>query len=354
MVIKASKNDNPSGHDCAPGWGECSALNSPTYSAEWAAGSFALLKSGATIDPREAPMTAAGVEMALLDLELKAKGQSLAHYLQSRYLNPMVNEGITSATPRSAVGGSEPKKRVMAGAVVGLSDADSTSQSVDALVAEGYRRVKLKATPAHHSQLAAIRQRHPELELQLDGNGSFAASDVELLAELAAEHRLSAIEQPFAIDDYSSARALVAATSVPVLADEAATSLAAIIELHNRGALSGVVIKPSRLAGLAGAVEVLTWAGVKQVPVSLGGMLECGLGRHSLAALAGLGLDSVSGDLGPARRWLAADPWRDLVLENGEIEIPTSPGVAPSPDAELLERYTIDQASIALPTLSAT
>ena len=54
------------------GWGECSALNRPTYTSEWARGSFAaladLLSSARPAGPPLAPthpMAAAGIEMAL-------------------------------------------------------------------------------------------------------------------------------------------------------------------------------------------------------------------------------------------------------------------------------------------------
>ena len=51
------------------GWGECSALNEPGYTAEWAEGAFDLLRSGRPFDRFNAPMATAAIEMTMLDAE---------------------------------------------------------------------------------------------------------------------------------------------------------------------------------------------------------------------------------------------------------------------------------------------
>jgi len=63
------------------GWGECSALNEPGYTPEWAEGAFDLLRSGSAFDRTTAPMATSAVEMGLLDFELKQAGESLADRL---------------------------------------------------------------------------------------------------------------------------------------------------------------------------------------------------------------------------------------------------------------------------------
>ena len=57
------------------GWGECSALNAPTYTDEWAAGAYDRLTSGSPLARARHPMAVAAVEMALLDADLRAAGQ---------------------------------------------------------------------------------------------------------------------------------------------------------------------------------------------------------------------------------------------------------------------------------------
>ncbi len=77
------------------------------------------------------------------------------------------------------------------------------------------------------------------------------------------------------------------------------------------------------------------------VGASVGGMLECGLGRHALAAIGALDGFSITGDLSPASQWLSEDPWPDIEMVGPDIVVPTTPGVAPPPDQAVLERLTL-------------
>ena len=79
----------------------------------------------------------------------------------------------------------------------------------------------------------------------------------------------------------------------------------------------------------------------------IGGMLESGLGRHVLAALAPLPAFTLTGDLSPASRWLEDDPFQDISMRNGMIPAPTQPGIAGEPVANLLDRYTVRDTTIA-------
>jgi O-succinylbenzoate synthase len=118
--------------------------------------------------------------------------------------------------------------------------------------------------------------------------------------------------------------------------------------LRQAGAVSGVSIKPSRLGGLLPARDLHDGCVEMGLPATAGGMLETGLGRHALAALASLPGFTLTGDLSPAGRWLAADPWPDLEMGAGQIRVPTTPGVAPSPDPELIDRYTAKRSELTI------
>ena len=116
LVIVCAQTDH------GVGWGECSALNQPTYSSEWARQSFQVLAAG-TEGIDIAPMAAAAVEMALLDAELKAGGVSLAAHL-----------GATAT-------------HVPAGVVVGLGSIDEVLATVGALPRGGPLLPLLPADP---------------------------------------------------------------------------------------------------------------------------------------------------------------------------------------------------------------
>lgn len=316
VFVKATDNE---GHF---GWGECSALNAPGYTPEWAQGAFGMLTSGGPISAAAHPMAFAALEMASLDLQLRASSTSLASHL-----------GAT-------------KIAVTAGAVVGLGSIPDTLARMQKLVDYGYQRIKLKIGPGQIvDRTAAARKQFPNTELQLDANGSLGQSDLGDLASLA-DYGISVIEQPFKPTNADLTIRLREILDVPVFADEAIRTPA---QLAERDFYSGLVVKPGPSGGLALTSLLITSATNMGWTLSVGGMLESSLGRHALAALAATEPFSVTGDLSPARRWLLHDPWPDLEMSDGQIAIPDQPGVAPHPDAELLERFSLARGRVLRP-----
>ena len=61
VYVALHEADSP---DTVLGWGECSALNAPTYTAEWAEGAYEQLAAGRPIDASSHPMAAASCSYA--------------------------------------------------------------------------------------------------------------------------------------------------------------------------------------------------------------------------------------------------------------------------------------------------
>lgn len=298
------------------GWGECAALNEPTYTPEWAAGAYSMLTAHEPVDHAGSPLAAAALAMADLDASLRAQGRSLADHLGTA------------------------GRRVRAGAVVGLGSIDETVTAVDRLVQTGYRRIKLKVTPNHLADpIRAVTATYPGLEVQADANGSLTEVDVPALLA-ATQAGLRAIEQPFGVGDLDAAARLVATGEIQVVADEALTTPDDVERLAAAGAATAVTIKPPKLGGLAPALDALALAQAVGMGATIGGMLESGLGRHQLAALAGDPRLTLTGDVSPARRWLAQDPFEDLVMQGSEIVVPDRVGIAGDPDPDTMARFT--------------
>ena len=393
--------------DGSVGWGECSALNEIGYSNESAMSSFHALTGTRSPDPNKLPMAAAAIEMARLDLRLRKAGQSLAESLgvtQARQAKAETAVGTRREATVKAETAVAAKATVRAGAVLGLMPPERSVVLAGRLVKDGYRRIKVKISPDQVGIVPAVlRMTFPELEIQVDANGSLDESHMDQLIELA-ELGVTAIEQPFPVNRPELAAKLISRLAdqagpdfassdrgtdstdsgsgsgpgstdsgsrsgpgsrsgsgsgsgsgfnsasgptgrgdiaVAVVADEAAPTLEAAKLLLSQGALSGVSIKPPRLGGISRALELLAWCVGQGIPATAGGMLESALGRHSLAAFAANDGLSITGDVSPSRRWLAIDPWPDLQMSNGMIAVPTTPGVAPLPDQDLIEDLTV-------------
>jgi len=311
------------------GWGECSALNAPTYTAEWAADSFDRLTDwadgGELPDATTHAMAFAAIEMALTDAELRAQNLSLAQSL-----------GATNPTVR-------------AGATIGLHSVTDSVATAEKLIDAGYRKLKVKIDPTQvddvpHELTHVFEGRDDDpIEIHVDANGSLSEEHLMGLLGLTW-HGVSVIEQPFPTDRPDLAAELLLGTEALVTADEAVTTVADAQALLDAGALRGVAIKPPRVGGISAAHELLTWCRANRVGASLGGMLESGLGRHALAAFGAIDGFTITGDLSPAAQWLIDDPWPDIEMVGPDIVVPTTPGVAPLPDPALLERLTLRRA----------
>lgn len=320
VIVEAHE---PGDEAAGRGWGECSALNSAGYTSEWAAGSFAVLTAGTPVDPSTHPMAAAAVEMALLDWQLRQSGHSLSDQL-----------GTAGA-------------RARAGAVLGLNTIPAMLAEAHELFDAGYQRIKCKVAPGRLTEpIRAIHTELPGIELTIDANGSLGADDIAALVNVR-DLGVTAVEQPFAVGDNRSAQRLIGETDMQVIADEAVETSADVWALAQDQAATAIAIKPPRLSGLTATLQLLDEVALAGMGATIGGMLESSLGRHVLAALAPLAGFTITGDLSPAGRWLAQDPFDDITMIDGYIAAPAAIGIAGDPDMELLDRFTVQHQVIA-------
>jgi len=224
---------------------------------------------------------------------------------------------------------------------------------IEDLATQGYKRIKVKIAPGRTVvPIQAIRLSFPELELHVDANGSLQDQDLVSLVHMR-DLGVRVVEQPFAPGDHRAAARLVADTDLAVAADEAVQFPHDVDVLAADRAATAIVVKPSKLGGLRVALDVLDRIHVAGMHAIIGGMLESGLGRHVLAALAPLPAFTLTGDLSPASRWLHDDPFRDITMRNGQIAAPTRAGIAGEPFANRLERYTVRKATVTAPPVMA-
>jgi O-succinylbenzoate synthase len=318
------------------GWGECVAMSEPLYSYEFVDAAQAVIRdhlaprlgaldnlSAHRVGPALAPvkghpMAKAALEMAVLDCELKARGEPLAAFLGS----------VRDAVPSGVSVG-------IAGSVPELLD------TVAAYLDQGYMRVKLKIEPGWDVEpVRAVRERFgDDLLLQVDANTAYTLADARHLARLDA-FDLLLIEQPLAEDDVAGHSVLSGQMRTPICLDESITSAAAAVDAIGRGACSIVNIKAGRVGGYLEARRVHDVCAALGVPVWCGGMLETGLGRAANLALASLANFTLPGDISASDRYWHTDITTPFVLEEGRIRVPTGPGLGVSPDRDVLAEAT--------------
>lgn len=319
--------------DVGEGWGECSAFPTAGYSLE------TLDSAQSALEGLFIPALAAreiGEWREVRDL-LVGWGQSPAatHAIETA----VADAGLTSLgrSLSDDLGGTQ--SLVQVGVVVGFeADIETLVRVVAGYVADGYKRVKVKIRPGWDiAPLRALRSAFPSLALQVDANGSYSTSDVELLCGLE-EIDLLMIEQPFPANDLATHLELSEKSVTPVCLDESITSRAAAREAIDTGACSIVSVKPSMVGGLREAVAIHDLCLDAGVDLWCGGMLESGIGRAAALALASLPGFTLTADLSASARYFARDITEPFLLEGSALRVPNGPGIGVQvEDGALLE-----------------
>lgn len=270
-------------------------------------------------------MAKSGLEFAVWDLVARMQNISLAKLLGG-------------TRDKVAVGVSVPIRK----------DIPALLETVENYLADGYKRIKIKIKPGWDVEpTRAIRERWPDLLLQVDGNSIYHLSDAEHLKELD-QFDLLLNEQPLDHDDIFDHAKLAKILQTPICLDESIVS-----PDHARWALEmnacGVInIKPSRIGGLADSIKIHDMAQEAGIPVWHGGMLETGIGRATNVALASLPNFKLPGDISANARYFR----RDIVTnpftlnEDSTLTVPQGPGNGAIVDEDFLASVTQDYLEI--------
>jgi O-succinylbenzoate synthase len=258
--------------------------------------------------------------MALWDLEGKVKGKPLADLL----------------------GGSA--ERVAVGVSVGIQrDPEALLQTVEAYVADGYRRVKLKIKPGRDlGDVRAVRARYPDLLLQVDANSAYSLEEASVF-EAMDDLKLLLIEQPLHEDDLIDHSRLQSRLKTAICLDESILSARHARQALEIGACRVINIKAGRVGGLAEAVAIHDLCRARGAPVWCGGMLETGIGRASNLALASLPGFTLPGDISATDRYYLediAEP-RFTLNPDSTITVPTAPGLGVEIVTGALDHYSL-------------
>jgi O-succinylbenzoate synthase len=288
--------------DGLTGWGECVAGSGPWYSYETVETAWHVLRDflapavlGQEISQpadlvtrfsrmRGHAMARASLENAVWDLFGQAQGMSLAQMLG----------GVRPAVPVGVSVGIEPT-------------LDELLDQVAGYVAAGYARVKLKIKPGWDVQVVrAVRERWPDLALQVDANSAYTLADASRLAEMDA-FGLLLIEQPLHHDDIVDHAVLQRQLRTPICLDESIHSFEHARWALDIGACRIVNVKVGRVGGFTAAKQIHDLCAQRGVPVWCGGMLETNVGRAGNLALAALPNFTLPGDISASARYFQRD-----------------------------------------------
>jgi O-succinylbenzoate synthase len=315
--------------DGAVGWGECPTLPHRGYSGEttddaWAALTGGLAHEvvrGTPIGETRSPMAVGALRDAALDADLRARGRSLVEALG----------GIRRPLPMCRVSG-----------LPAPGDAAGAVGTIELGRGEALR--KFKVTPETLPGLRLVRERHPELPMAADANGSFLG--VDAVPPWLDDLGLAYLEQPLAAGDLEGHAELRRRFRTPVALDEGLTDVDALQRALQLGAVDVVSVKPARLGGVRAAAELLELAASSGLGAFVGGMLETGVGRASSAAVATHPAATLPTDLGPSERYFAHDLTQPVLAGPDGLLVPEGPGSGVSPEQLTLEENTVERVEV--------
>jgi O-succinylbenzoate synthase len=327
--------------DQGEGWGESSIESEPLYLSEFhnaadyvfaehliprlfAAGAFRAEDVAAILEPVKGHrMAKSALEMALLDAQLRAIGQSFQRFI-----------GGTRAS-------------VPVGVSVGITDTiDELVAVVAGYVDDGYPRIKLKIEPGFDIEpVRRVREANPDILLQVDANTAYSVDDIEHLRQLD-EFDLLLIEQPFGEDDLVGHAEIRRRLNTPICLDEGIRSIDHARSALALGAADIINIKPARVGGYLSARAIHDLCRAADIPVWCGGMLETGIGRAANLALASLPGFTLPGDISATKRYWTRDITAPFQLDNGAIDVPTGIGFGVEVDVDFVEEITFERREI--------
>jgi L-alanine-DL-glutamate epimerase-like enolase superfamily enzyme len=196
------------------------------------------------------------------------------------------------------------------------------------------------------ANVAAIREAlGPDVSFRVDANAGLRYSEaLARLKRMVGPYSLEFVEQPVAIWDLDGLARLSDVLCVPIMADESANSIHAVIELVKRKAASIIDIKLAKMGGVYSARKIAAIADAAGIPLYAGGQVATSVGAATAAHFFAATWNVIGGDfqLGPDG-WLAADiVKKPLQVKDGYALVPEEgPGIGVELDEEKLEKVAV-------------
>jgi o-succinylbenzoate synthase len=323
----------------AEGFGECAPAIHLDTDLEAMAGQAQGLVAGlsadapdflARLDARAPdPRLRCGIAAAWLAARAAAAGRPLGAFLAGRDVPARipVNGLVTEKTPEAA------------------------AARAAALVAEGFRTLKVKCWEDRAADLArveAIRAAAPDAALRLDANEAWHPDwSLDHLRDLA-RFKLDYVEQPLpswcGMADLAAFRR---ASPVRVALDESATDPGSLSRILAAGAADVVIVKAQRAGGPDRAAEMICRAAEAGVQVTVTTSLESAIGTSVAVHVASL-LPEPLPDCGLAMgRFLAEDLGPMPEVQEAAMAVPSGAGLGLAPAPSVLARLRAQRAAAA-------
>jgi len=322
--------------DDVEGWGECTAGSGPYYAYEHVEADAITIRR--FLAPLIVDREFSKPEEIRMELE-KIRGWNMAkHAIETAIWDAYCK--ILNVPLWKMLGGI--RDEIICGVSIGIKD------SVDELISEisrelnNYARIKIKIKPGWDVEIVKkIRKDLGDIPLQVDANGAYTLEHAKMFKELDKYH-LIMIEQPLHYEDLSDHAELQKILKTPICLDESIKNVYNMKAAIKLGSCKIVNIKPGRVGGIVEAKKIHDICMQNNIGNWIGGMLETGIGRSVLVAMATLPNIKYASDITPPTRYLKEDIVdEDFELRKGRMKTFKDAGIGVHINENKLRKYLV-------------
>jgi len=283
-----------------------------------------------------------GIQPILLEIDTVLGGNFQTKFAIEEALWDLLGKKLE--TPLVNLLGGPCRREVPVMRMLGLKSPQETAAEAKALVDRGYRHVKVKIGLDEKRDVETVaRVREligPDVFLSVDANQAYAPMQaVRVLRQL--EHAsLGVVEQPVRRDDVRGMAFVRQHVAIPIMADEGIETATDALRHIEAEAMDAVSIKLWKMGGLYRACDIAAVCRAANVSVHVGStagsqLLEA-LQLHFCASIQDLFGGAEIGEF----ESLTNDPVSGLIVEQGSLRVPSSPGLGIVIDHEKLVETT--------------
>ena len=276
------------------------------------------------------PMTIAGLENALINLDCNRKGVNSVSYIMGQSLEPTISNGI----------------------VIGDVPMDKLLDIVKQHVANGCKRIKLKVSPRDgYERTRLVRDAYPELALAVDANQSYTYDQLDMVAAYNDLHLLC-IEEPFSMMNLTTYKAWKESLpnwpiTTSICLDESILSYDDLSYAIEYRLIDVLNVKVGRLGGLIQTRAAILRCREAGIPYWIGSMVESGISKILHVQLAALGDTYMAGDLSDSNRYFEHDLINpEILFIDGAMQVPNGNGLGVDVLDNRIEEYTVEKRTL--------
>ncbi|MBC8768481.1 o-succinylbenzoate synthase [Arenibacter sp. BSSL-BM3] len=176
--------------------------------------------------------------------------------------------------------------------LIWMGDEHFMHQQIQQKLEEGFKCLKLKIGAIDFEKetalLESIRNKYSEkeIELRVDANGAFLASEAMDKLERLSQFDLHSIEQPIKAGKPDEMRKLCSNTPIPIALDEELIGVTHVTEKENLLQTikpEYIILKPSLIGGFKGSLEWIEIAEERNIKWWVTSALESNIGLNAIA-----------------------------------------------------------------------